>query len=57
MAEGGGQGGGISQSSFWYVNFFSGGIAGVISKTVVAPFDRVKILLQVRRPFSSPPRL
>lgn len=27
---------------------FAGGIAGVVSRTVVSPFERIKILFQVR---------
>lgn len=35
-------------------DFFAGGVAAAISKTVVAPIERVKLLLQVRRTFCSP---
>lgn len=31
------------------VDFFSGGLAGVIAKTISAPIERVKILLQTQR--------
>ena len=31
-----------------YVNsFISGGFAGIVAKSVIAPFDRIKILFQV----------
>lgn len=40
----------LPPTSYWYVHFLSGGIAGVVSKTVVAPLDRVKILLQTKNP-------
>ena len=30
-------------------NFFAGGISGCISKTVTAPIDRVKLLMQTQR--------
>jgi len=29
-------------------DFMSGGIAGIISKTVVAPIERVKLLMQTQ---------
>jgi len=32
----------------FYINFLLGGVAGGISKTVVAPIERVKLLLQVQ---------
>merc|ERR1712012_971253 len=32
----------------FYVNFMLGGVAGGISKTCVAPIERVKLLLQVQ---------
>lgn len=32
----------------FYINFMLGGVAGGISKTVVAPIERVKLLLQVQ---------
>jgi hypothetical protein len=31
------------------INLVSGGVAGCVAKTAVAPFDRVKILFQVLR--------
>jgi len=34
----------------WVVHFFSGGVAGCVAKTVIAPLDRVKILFQTRHP-------
>lgn len=30
-------------------DFLSGGVAGIISKTVVAPIERVKLLMQTQR--------
>ncbi|KAF0698347.1 Aste57867_11025 [Aphanomyces stellatus] len=36
-----------TSSSFW-VDFLAGGVAGGISKTAVAPIERVKLLLQVQ---------
>jgi solute carrier family 25 (adenine nucleotide translocator) protein 4/5/6/31 len=30
-------------------NFFSGGMAGIISKTLAAPIERVKLLLQTEK--------
>ncbi len=35
----------MSDNNFW-VNFLSGGVAGIISKTMTAPIERVKLLLQ-----------
>jgi len=35
----------------WLSHFVSGGIAGCSAKTVVAPFDRAKILYQTNHPF------
>lgn len=35
-------------------DFLAGGVAAAISKTAVAPIERVKLLLQVRRTFCSP---
>jgi solute carrier family 25 protein 16 len=35
-----------SSSLSWMVNFFGGGLSGVVAKTCVAPLDRVKILFQ-----------
>lgn len=34
-------------------DFLAGGIAAAVSKTAVAPIERVKLLLQVRRPGSA----
>jgi len=36
----------IDNSQYLY-SFLSGGLAGIVAKTVVAPFDRIKILYQV----------
>lgn len=35
------------QSVQFYKNFIAGGIAGAISRTVVSPLERAKILFQV----------
>ena len=35
------------QKSFW-TSFMLGGLSGTISKTIVAPLERVKILLQLQ---------
>lgn len=33
-----------------YLSFLYGGIAGSIAKTIIAPFDRVKIHFQIAHP-------
>jgi len=38
----------LSNASHFLVDFFSGGVAGVISKTVAAPLERVKLLIQTQ---------
>ena len=35
----------MSQSAFW-VDFLMGGISAAVAKTVAAPFEHVKLLLQ-----------
>lgn len=30
-------------------DFLSGGVAGIISKTIVAPIERVKLLMQTQK--------
>lgn len=37
-----------NNSSSLMLDFLSGGIAGIISKTVVAPVERVKLLMQTQ---------
>lgn len=37
-----------SKKSSLIQDFLSGGIAGIISKTVVAPVERVKLLMQTQ---------
>ena len=32
----------------YFLDFLSGGLAGIISKTVVAPVERVKLLMQTQ---------
>lgn len=32
----------------WFKTFIAGGVAGVVSRTVVSPLERIKILFQVR---------
>ena len=39
--------GGRSNDSFWF-DFFAGGFAGAIAKTVSAPIERVKLLIQTQ---------
>ena len=38
----------MSNKENFYINFMLGGVSGTISKTVVAPIERVKLLLQVQ---------
>lgn len=38
----------LSNASHFIIDFLSGGVAGVISKTVAAPLERVKLLLQTQ---------
>ncbi|KAJ8668527.1 hypothetical protein QAD02_010190 [Eretmocerus hayati] len=47
MAEGGGGSGGGAGKSFM-VDFLAGGVSAAVSKTAVAPIERVKLLLQVQ---------
>ena len=57
----------LEESSFWYYNqlimfqsskislgdfSFTGGIAGVCAKTVIAPFERVKLIFVVSTKFN-----
>jgi hypothetical protein len=38
------------QNKYEFVfDFLSGGLAGIISKTIVAPIERVKLLMQTQR--------
>ncbi|KAK8864744.1 hypothetical protein IAR55_002000 [Kwoniella newhampshirensis] len=37
-----------SSGSEWFINFLMGGVAASISKTVAAPIERVKLLVQIR---------
>uniref|UniRef100_A0A6B2LC31 Uncharacterized protein n=1 Tax=Arcella intermedia TaxID=1963864 RepID=A0A6B2LC31_9EUKA len=34
----------------WFIHLISGGFAGCISKTIISPLDRVKILFQTKHP-------
>lgn len=47
---GSGGGGGSGQDDFWSVakHLTAGGVAGAVSRTVVSPLERMKILFQVR---------
>lgn len=38
----------VSKQSSMLQDFISGGVAGIISKTVVAPVERVKLLMQTQ---------
>jgi len=54
MERGGGDGGGSkggvgnSPNSVFLVNLLSGGLSGIVSKSVAAPIERVKLLLQTQ---------
>lgn len=43
------------ESSSFIKNFLSGSIAGIVGRTIVAPIDRVKLLLQVQATLKSLP--
>ena len=47
MSDGGKKSGGIDMVAFGK-DFLAGGISAAISKTAVAPIERVKLLLQVQ---------
>jgi hypothetical protein len=34
-------------TSSWWINFISGAVAGAMSRTLTAPFDRLKTVMQV----------
>lgn len=36
-----------TRSSLWYRNLVAGAVAGAVSRTCTAPFDRLKIVMQV----------
>jgi len=36
----------INNNKIFFINFFAGGISGIISKTIMAPVERVKLLMQ-----------
>lgn len=38
----------VTKSNSYLQDFLSGGLAGIISKTVVAPVERVKLLMQTQ---------
>lgn len=43
-----------SDNQFILKTFLSGGLAGCVAKTAVAPLDRIKIHFQVRNPSFEP---
>lgn len=38
----------MSKDSLFILDFLSGGVAGAFSKTVAAPLERIKLLLQTQ---------
>jgi len=37
----------LTEGGQWWKNFVAGGVAGAVSRTATAPFDRLKIIMQV----------